>query len=475
MALDFKLPEMGEGVNEGELVRWLVKEGDQVTHDQPLVEMMTDKATVEIPSPASGKVSKIVAKEGDVIKVGQILLQLDGAAGGEKSAPEKAPAKAAAQSQAEGQPAGQNLSKPQQMETLQAQGQDTPQRRQQTQQHAQQRTETANKTSGGATDSQISPPSAGADVLATPSTRRYARESGVDINGLAGSGPAGRVTRDDVIKAAGAGTGAVSFGFPTMAKSGAAAPQGAPTRPLPTSPAFNGQNVEQRKPFRGIRKKIAENLVHSKQTIPHFTHVDEVDVTNLVQWRTQMKEQASQYGIKLTYLPLIMKALVATCREFPAFNTSLDDEKNELVEKHYYNVGFAADTPEGLLVPNVKNVETKSILQVAKEISELADKARRGKLGPDDMRHGTITITNIGSVGGIYATPIINWPEVAIIGVYEIQKKPVVINDKVEIREMMNVTATCDHRVVDGAVAARFLKKFKERLANPQALLLEMI
>ena len=446
--MDFKLPEMGEGVNEGELVRWLVKEGDVVKHDQPLVEMMTDKATVEIPVSSDGKITKLMAKEGDVVKVGQVLATFE--AGGASASPAAAPAAMSAKPVASpNAPAG---------------------------------------ATGGAMEStlttRIFPPVAGANILASPSTRRYARETGVDINNVSGTGPNGRVTREDVMKAAGGGMGAVSYGLPTIAKPGygmpaqqqpASAPAKAPVKPLPTFGIVQGSQLEERKPFRGIRKKIAENLVRSKQTIPHFTHVDEVDVTELVKWRTQMKEKAAEYGIKLTYLPFIMKALVATMREFPSFNTSLDDAKNELILKHYYNVGFAADTPEGLLVPNVKNVESKSILQIAKEISELAEKARTGKLAPDDMRQGTITVTNIGSVGGIYATPIINHPEVAIIGVYEIIKKPVVVNDQIVIREMMSVTATCDHRVIDGAEAARFLKKFKMRLANPQALLLEMI
>lgn len=422
MATEFKLPEMGEGVNEGELVKWLVKEGDSFKQDQPLVEMMTDKATVEIPASNSGKVVKLIAKEGDVVKVGQALLSMEAGGGVAPSKPAPVPSSTAA---------------PQTQQVMQ----------------------TVSSPAAG-----VFPPPAGANILATPSTRRYAREAGVDINQLPGTGPAGRVTREDVVKAATTGTGAVKAGAPTVA----------PTRQMPTA-NFAGNNTEDRKPFRGIRKKIAENLVRSKQTIPHFTHGDEVDVTELVAWRAQMKDQAAEYGIKLTYLPFVMKALVTTCREFPMFNTSLDDIKQELVTKHYYNVGFAADTPEGLMVPNVKNVESKNILQIAKDIKDLADKARQGKLAPDDMRQGTITITNIGSIGGNYATPIINHPETAIIGIYEIVKKPVVINDEIKIRQMMNITATCDHRVIDGADAARFLKKLKSRIANPQSLLLEMI
>lgn len=435
MALEFKLPEMGEGVNEGELVRWLVKEGDSVKQDQPLVEMMTDKATVEIPSPSSGKVAKLVAKEGDTVKVGQTLLTLDSEQSNSASAKTTAPAKPNAATPISAAPT--TSSKPAAVST-------------------------GPSFSGAGTV--MYPPAAGSNVLATPSTRRYAREAGVDINVIPGSGPAGRVTREDVMKIASTGAGAVSYGTPTISNA---------AYTTPNSQA--GPNSEVRTPFKGIRKKIAENLVKSKHTIPHFTHVDEADVTELVQWRSQMKEEAARMGVKLTYLPLIMKALVVTAREFPSFNSMLDEQKGELVQKKYFNIGFAADTPEGLLVPNVKNVERKNILQLAQEITALAEKARTGKLAPDDMRHGTITITNIGSIGGLYATPIINPPEVAIIGVYEIIKKPVVLNGQIVVRDMMNITATCDHRVVDGADAARFLKKLKARLSQPQALLLEMV
>jgi pyruvate dehydrogenase E2 component (dihydrolipoamide acetyltransferase) len=448
-AIEVKLPDIGEGVTEGEIVRWLVKEGDAVTHDQPLVEVMTDKATVEIPSSADGKVTKILAKEGQVVKVGGSLLNLDGAAGAqgavkESAAPSKngasANGKAATVQQAPMQAA-------QQKSAAQSQGQ---------------KPQVAPTTAGSQMSQDIYPPAAASDVLATPSTRRFAREAGVNINTIKGSGPVGRVTRDDVAKNSGQGSGAVAAGKPQYQ------PMYAPTTMVP-------QQGEERKPFRGIRKKIAENLQRSKQIIPHFTHADEADVTALVAWRTRMKSIAEAKGVKLTYLPFIMKALVATGREFPNFNASIDDAASEVVFKHSYNIGFAADTPEGLLVPVVKSVESKNILDIAHEITTLGEKARTGKLGPDDMKHGTITVTNIGSVGGIYATPIINHPEVAIIGVYEIQKKAVVIDNEIKIRDMMNITATCDHRLIDGAQAARFLKKMIARLENPDSLLLEMV
>lgn len=436
--IDVKLPDIGEGVTEGEVVRWLVKEGDTITHDQPLVEVMTDKATVEIPSTSDGKVTKIVAKEGQVVKVGGSLLTVDGVAASKSNGNKSAPAPKAPEA-----PRAMTAA-PRPTSTLSA----VP----------------------AAAGTEMYPPSANANVLATPSTRRYAREAGVDINLVRGSGPVGRVTRDDVARATQGGT--TTNGNRGIGAVAAARPQYAPVY---TPSTLIPQGTEERKPFRGIRRKIAENLVHSKQTIPHFTHVDEADVTALVAWRSRMKEVAESRGVKLTYLPFVMKALVATCREFPNFNASIDDAAGEIVIKHVFNVGFAADTPEGLLVPVVKNVESKNLLDVGHDIVVLAEKARAGKLAPDDMKHGSITVTNIGSVGGLYATPIINPPEVAIIGIYEIQKKPVVRNNEIVIRDMMNVSATCDHRLIDGAQAARFLKKFISRLENPDSLLLEMV
>jgi pyruvate dehydrogenase E2 component (dihydrolipoamide acetyltransferase) len=443
-ATEIKLPDIGEGVNEGEIVRWLVKEGDSVAHDQPLVEVMTDKATVEIPCSAAGKVVKIIAKEGQIVKVGGALLTMDSGAGASTDAsPSPAPAKAAQPAQPESgapPPAPAQAPSAPKVATAQAAGQPS------------------------IGDSQeVSPPAAGADVLATPATRRYAREAGVDLNKISGTGPVGRITREDVVNAGtqSSGNGAVAAGAKPQFK--------ALLKPLAAGEA------EERKPFRGIRRKIAENLVRSKQIIPHFTHADECDVTELVAWRTKMKDEAASLGVKLTYLPFIMKAVAITCREFPNFNASIDDAASEIVIKHQFNIGFAADTAEGLLVPVVKNVESKSILEIAHDISELAEKARMGKLAVDDMKHGTLTVTNIGSIGGVYATPIINHPEVCILGVYKIQKKPVVVNGEIKIRDMMGVTATCDHRLIDGAQAAKFLNKLMKRLENPQSLLLEMI
>ncbi|MGE4133716.1 MAG: dihydrolipoamide acetyltransferase family protein, partial [Bdellovibrionales bacterium] len=316
----------------------------------------------------------------------------------------------------------------------------------------------------------VYPPAADSHVLATPATRRLAREMGVDINGLSGTGLAGRVTREDVLKSKGGHAGG-----PSMGGTGGA-PARSTTMEIP-KPAFVSQAgaAEERVPIRGIRRKIAENMQMAKQIVPHFTLMEEARVDDLVKMRTQAKEHAEKYGVKVTYLPFVMKAVIATCREFPMFNASMDDQAGEIVYKKYFNMGFAADTPNGLMVPVVKNADFKTVLQISQEIGQLAIKARDGKLSLDDMKGATMTITNIGSVGGLYATPIINHPEVAILGMYKIMDKPVWNGKDFERGQFMNFTITCDHRLIDGAVAARFMKAFVARIENPSQLMLDMI
>lgn len=439
-ATDVKLPELGEGVTEGELVKWLVKPGDTVKPDQAIAEIMTDKATVEVPSPVAGTVKELKFKVGDVVKVESVLLTLAGgsAAGATRAS---APAAAAAERPV---PASAH------MNFTAAPAAKAP---------------VAQAGPGGS----IYPPVADSKVLATPATRRLARESGVDINQLSGSGLAGRVTREDVVNAKG-GLGATAAG-PAQFKS-----PGATTPSIPR-PAYQGPAgaQEERVPLIGIRKKIAENLQRSKQIIPHFTLMDEVDVTEMVALRESLKEYAEQNGTKITYLPFVMKALISTIREFPMFNASIDDAAGEIVYKKYFNIGFAADTPNGLVVPVIKNADHKSVLEISKEIIDLSKRARDNKLKPDEMKGAGITVTNIGSVGGTYATPVINHPEVAILGMYKIQDKPVIKNGQLASIKVMNYTITCDHRLIDGAVAARFLKSFLEKMEKPGKLMMGMI
>jgi pyruvate dehydrogenase E2 component (dihydrolipoamide acetyltransferase) len=428
-----KLPELGEGVTEGELVKWTVNIGDSVKADQTVAEIMTDKATVEVPSPIAGVVKELKFKKGEIIKVESVILTLAGSGsavatatpptsnGASHSAPKAALAPVAA-----------NMS--------------------------------AASTSGG-----IYPPVAESRVLATPATRRLAREMGVDINHLSGSGLAGRVTREDVLTTKG---GAASV---TTTGTGATA-AGAPSMNFP-KPAYNSTNTnaEERVDLIGIRKKIAQNLQMSKSIIPHFTLMDEADVTQLVAMRESLKDFAEKNGTKITYLPIVMKALIATIREFPQFNASIDDAASQIVYKKYFNIGFAADTPNGLVVPVIKNADQKTILEISKEIIDLSKRARDGKLKPDEMKGASITITNIGSVGGTYATPIINHPEVAILGMYKIQDKPILKADgSIGFIKAMNYTVTCDHRLIDGAVAANFLKSFFNKIHNPGVLMMGM-
>ncbi len=427
MALkEIQLPELGEGVTEGEMIKWLVKIGDKVAADQAIAEIMTDKASVEVPTPVAGIVKEFKLKEGDVAKVGITMMVLDLEAGASKAASvpvAKAPPTAQAPVMAAAPAKAQSATTPAQTTT----GMD------------------------------VYPPAASSNILATPATRRLAREMEVDINSLRGSGIAGRVTREDVLSTK--GSGATSAGTPMM-------------KPAYTS---NQAQLEERIPLRGIRKKIAENLQMAKHIIPHFTLMDEANVTALFKMREELKAIAEKQNVKVTYLPFVMKAMIATIREFPQFNASIDDASSEIVYKKYFNLGFAADTPNGLLVPVIKDADHKSILHLSREIIELSKKARDGKLALEEMKHATITITNIGSVGGTYATPIINHPEVAILGMYKITEKPIVKDGKLDVIKVMNFTITADHRLIDGAVAAHFLKAFIQRIENPGALMLDMM
>lgn len=433
---DVKLPELGEGVTEGELVKWLVKPGDTVKADQPVAEVMTDKATVEVPTPMGGTVKELKFKVGDVIKVESVMLSLEVGAGGAATAspaPKKEEAKPAAAA-ATTKPAGATAM-PATMHEMVAQA-----------------------------STGFYPPVADSKVLATPSTRRLARESGVDINGIKGSGLAGRVTREDVMSSGGGldivPSNGTTYKAPSIARPAYQGPAGA---------------AEERVPLVGIRKKIAENLQMAKQIIPHFTLMDEAEVTDLVAMRESLKDVTEKTGIKITYLPFVMKALIASVRQFPMFNASIDDAAKEIVYKKYFNIGFAADTPNGLVVPVIKNADQKSILELSQEILDLSKRARDGKLKPDEMKGATITITNIGSVGGTYATPIINHPEVAILGMYKISDRLFLKeNGQVGSQKVMNFTITADHRLIDGAVAANFLKAFIAKIQKPAHLMLDM-
>lgn len=437
--LPVKLPELGEGVTEGELVKWTVNIGDSVKADQTVAEIMTDKATVEVPSPVAGVVKELKFKKGEVIKVESVILTLAGAGAPQAAAPIHSANGSSGQAAPK---AVAPIATPQPALSAAAPSSAQP--------------------------VGIYPPVAESRVLATPATRRLAREMGVDINGLSGSGLAGRVTREDVLSTKGTASVASTGSGATAA--------GTPTMNFP-KPAYSSTNAaaEERVDLIGIRKKIAQNLQMSKSIIPHFTLMDEADVTQLVAMRESLKDFAEKNQTKITYLPIVMKALIATIREFPQFNASIDDAASQIVYKKYFNIGFAADTPNGLVVPVIKNADQKTILEISKEILDLSKRARDGKLKPDEMKGASITITNIGSVGGTYATPIINHPEVAILGMYKIQDKPVLKTDgSIGFIKAMNYTITCDHRLIDGAVAANFLKSFFSKIQHPGVLMMGM-
>lgn len=410
----FKLPDVGEGVAEGEILKWHVKEGDTVKENQPLVEVMTDKVNVEIPSPRAGKVARLYAKEGEVVKVGAVLVDIE--EGGAPSSPTIAktqePTRAAAPPVAPSRAAPQMVGAPQKRSEA---------------------------------------------TLATPAVRKLARDLGVDLTRVAGTGPGGRVLENDIRQFA-------------ETKAGPAPPAGAVQVQVPKA-----EGIEERIPLRGLRRIIADRMVKSKHTIAHVTHFEEVDMTELVELREKAKQVAEKRGIKLTYLPFTIKALVAALKKFPYLNASLDDEKGEIVLKKYYNIGIATATEQGLVVPVVKDADKKTVFQLAHEVEQLAQKARAGQLSLEDIHGGTFTITNVGAIGGYIATPIINHPEVAILGTHKITKRPVVRDGAIVARDVMYMSLSFDHRVLDGMMAAEFATALKHYLEHPKMLLLEML
>lgn len=418
--MEFRLPDIGEGVHEGEIIKWLVSEGSRVEEDQPLVEVMTDKATVEIPSPVQGNVKKLHAKEGGIVKVGNVLLEIDEA---QKKTTATIPEKEASSTAS---PILSSL--------------------------------TVTPTAVSA-----APPPREEDIfkpLATPATRKLARDLNIPLSEVQPTGPKGRITKMDVQM------------HHEQHQAGISAE---PNDLVPlTTPSKGVSTVDmalvERVPLKGIRKKIAESMSRAKHTAAHFTFVEEVDMTEIVMLRKGSLAEAEHLHIKLTFLPFIIKALIATIRNFPFFNASLDDEKQEILIKKEYNIGIAVDTPSGLMVPVIHHADTKSIWQLAREIMELSVAAREGKIKVENLRGGTFTVTNAGSIGGLFATPVINHPEVAILGVNSIRKRPMVLGDEIKVRDMMYLSLSIDHRVIDGADAARFMNQLIFYLSEPKRL-----
>ncbi len=377
MEFELRLPDIGEGVAEGEIVRWLVAEGAPIKEDDLLVEILTDKAAMEMPSPVTGVLAKIVAQPGQVVPVGAVLavievagpgpLRAEGKAGGEPKPPDIAPPDGAAPRPRTG------------------------------------------------------------DVLATPAVRKLAKDFGVDIATVSGTGPQGRVTEEDVRRAS------------------------APAAPFSTTAA------EERIPFRGKRRMAAKKMVLSKSTIPHALLVDEADVSNLLAMRESLREIGAKEGVKITILPFIVQAVVTALRTHPAMNASLDEARGEIVRKKRYDIGVAVDMEDGLVVPVIRDAGEKTIVELAREIERLSQGARNGTLPLSDLSGSTFTVTSIGSIGGLFSYPVINVPEAAILGVHKVVRRPVVRDGEIVARDMAYLSLSFDHRLIDGGTATRFL------------------
>ena len=440
MAFEFRLPDIGEGLVEGEIVKWLVKEGDQVEEDQPLVEVMTDKATVEIPSPRKGTIQKLLADEGETVAVEAPIIVIDEADGSGNTSTTAKPAAATTNHQ------------------------------------------TTAKQPTAATPTAISGVAAISKVLATPAVRKEAKDMGLNLSLVQGSGPGGRIRLEDlgdgetltvddlattaaknVAPSTAATTGPKNSSPPAASKQTAAAV-------TPTRIATDGDITEI--PLRGLRKRIAAQMVTSKQHAPHYTYVDEIDMTRIVENRRAMKGLMDEKGIKVNFIPFIIQALIPAFKKFPLVNAALDEERGVIIQKNFYNIGIAVATEDGLMVPVIKDADKLSIWQLASEVKRLADDANRRRPKQEDLKDSTFTVTSIGNLGGIITTPIINYPEVAILGINQIKERPVVRDGQIVVRHMTYLSISCDHRVVDGALAAEFMNEVKGYLETPERFLM---
>ena len=434
MAFEFRLPDIGEGIHEGEIVKWFVKAGDTIEEDDVLAEVQNDKSVVEIPSPVSGTVEEVLVDEGTVAVVGDIIVKID--------APD------AEEMQFKGNHSDDSSSEEPKEEAAKEES-------------------ASSQESQPAANTQDAEVDENRTIKAMPSVRKYARDNGVNIKAVAGSGKNGRITKEDI--------DAHLNGGATQATSNesAASTSEETTTTATTQSVPEGDFPETTEKIPAMRKAIAKAMVNSKHTAPHVTLMDEIDVQDLWDHRKKFKEVAAEQGIKLTFLPYVVKALVSALKKYPALNTSFNEEAGEIVHKHYWNIGIAADTERGLLVPVVKNADRKSIFQISDEINELAVKARDGKLTSQEMSGATCTISNIGSAGGQWFTPVINHPEVAILGIGRIAQKPIVKDGEIVAAPVLALSLSFDHRQIDGATGQNAMNHIKRLLNNPELLLME--
>jgi pyruvate dehydrogenase E2 component (dihydrolipoamide acetyltransferase) len=466
---EFNLPNLGENVPQGDVLRVMVKPGDRITHDQPVLELETDKATIEVPSTVEGTVKEVKVKAGDKVKTGQLVLIVDNggapaaesapakteaapaadppAAKAEKSATDKPPAKAEATAPADTAEASDNAKAADAREDARKRALVVDIRERQ------------------------SPAAAPAAVPSTavapasPSVRRVAREIGVDISLVTGTGPNGRISEEDVKAFARQIMSSLGGGSltPAVARTGVG---------VPALPDFSKWGEVERKPMTGIRRKTAEHLSHAWNAIPHVTQFDKADMTVLEQMRPKYAAEVEKQGGKLTVTAVVTKIVAAALKKFPQFNASIDQATDSIIYKKYVHIGIAVDTEHGLLVPVVRHADQKNILTLAVEIQQLAEKAKARKLSLEEMSGGSMSITNLGGIGGTAFTPIVNWPEVAILGISRGSVEAVFKDGEIQPRQMLPLSLSYDHRVIDGADAIRFLRWVVEAIEQPFTVML---
>ncbi len=460
----FKFADIGEGIHEGKLLEWMVKEGDPVKSGDSLFLVETDKVNAEIPSPVKGTVSKLMAQVGDIIKVGDVVIDIDDEEAVEAAVLEKKEVEKETEKEVEKEPEKKSEVDVPTEDTKKVTAK-TPEK---TPEEGQSKEKTEEKSAGvvgeitvsndlipSFTESKKEELQTRKKVFATPVARKMAKDMGVDITLIKGSGTMGRVMKEDI----------KNFHSSEVVEKKEAEPLRIQAHPQ-KGPV---EEVE----LSTIRKSISKAMTLSKQLIPHTVLMDEFDVTSLVEFRKESKEEALLQGIKLTYMPFIIKAVTIALKEFPVFNCVYDHENEKLILKKFYNIGVATDTPDGLMVPVIKEAEHRGILETAKEMNRLIEASRDKKLTLDDIQGGTFSITNYGALGSLFGTPIIKHPQVAILGIGKINKKPVVSEEGyIEVKDIMPISMAVDHRIIDGADAGRFVERLKQLLSNPKLLLM---
>jgi pyruvate dehydrogenase E2 component (dihydrolipoamide acetyltransferase) len=442
MTFEFELPDPGEGLTEAEISEWHVEEGDEVEEDDVLGEVETDKAVTEIPAPVSGTIQEIAAEEGETVDVGTVIVVFDT---GEEADEEEAQEQAAEQAEEEAEETEEEAEE----EEEEAEGEEEPE---------QAVSEVEAEESEGEAEGGEEPETGDERVFAAPSTRRYAREEGVDLTDVDGSGPDGRVLREDIDEHAG--------GEEEAAEVEALHP----SVDIEPTAVDEDESRSERRDLSGLRGQIAENMTRSKTVTAQLTSGFEADAAELVALKNRLDEKHDPY---ITYTPILLKAVVPALKEFPLVNASVDDTTGEVVEKHYYNIGFATHTEEGLMVPVIEDIDQKSIVEVAAEMNDLAEQARERSIDVADLQDGTFTVTNLALDGEhrTFGTPVINHPEAAIMGIGPIDEKPVAVDGEVEVRERVPLSLSFDHRLIDGVTANQFMEHVIEGIEDPDILL----